>query len=48
MASTKELARYAKKMNDRRQIILADEGAFSKLAGHLLENGYRRVFLICG
>ena len=48
MASTKELARYAKKMNDRRQIILADEGVFSKLAGHLLENGYRRVFLICG
>ena len=43
MASTKELARYAKKMNDRRQIILADEGAFSKLAGHLLENGYRHI-----
>ncbi len=48
MSSTKELARYAKKMNDCRQIILADEGAFSNLAGHLIEEGYRRVFLICG
>ena len=48
MSATKELARYTKKMNDARQELLADEGAFSKLPEHLIEAGFKRVFLICG
>ena len=48
MTSSKSLLRYTKKMNDQRQELLANEGAFSDLAQLLLDRGVRRIFLISG
>ncbi len=48
MTSPKAFARYTKKMNDRRQELMAEEGAFEALAQHLADKGIRRVFLISG
>ena len=48
MTSSKALLRYAKKMNDQRQELMADEGAFANLAQVLLDRGVRRIFLISG
>lgn len=48
MTSSKSLLRYTKKMNDHRQELLAEEGAFSDLAKLLADRGVKRVFLISG
>ncbi len=48
MTSSKSFLSYARKMNDRRQELMAKEGAFSDLAQILLDRGVRRVFLISG
>ena len=48
MASSQELFHYTKKMNDRRQILMAEEGAFESLAKYLVEKNLKRIFLISG
>ena len=48
MTSSKSLLRYTKKMNDHRQELLAEEGAFSDLAQLLIDRDVKRVFLISG
>ena len=48
MTSSKSLLRYVKKMNDGRQELLAEEGAFLDLAQLLIDRGVKRVFLISG
>ncbi|HAU51220.1 MAG TPA: hypothetical protein DCW43_05590 [Clostridiales bacterium] len=48
MTSSKSLLRYMKKMDDDRQELLAEEGAFLDLAQLLIDRGVKRVFLISG
>ena len=44
----KTFLRYVRKMKDPRQEVIADIGAFSKLADKLIEDGIKRIFLISG
>jgi len=48
MNANRELLHYVKKMNDCRQEVLADEGAFDELARILIQRGMKRVYLISG
>ncbi|MBO4927972.1 MAG: iron-containing alcohol dehydrogenase [Clostridiales bacterium] len=48
MSSPRRMLRYARKMQDRRQVLHADIGAFDALAQKLLANNIKRVFLISG
>ena len=48
MPSRKSLLRYAGKMKDTRQELLADVGAFEKLASQMVEQNIKRVYIIVG
>ena len=46
MASRRELFKYAAKMKDSRQELLADIGAFEKLAEELVSKDVKRVYIV--
>ena len=48
MGANREILHYARKMNDCRQEVMADEGAFAELTRLLTQREVKRIYLISG